>query len=112
MDQQIKEKIFNKAISLEKYGINNLAWNKEDAIALIDSIMCDKVGILGGDVYKLSSRRLEPLYDNWSFEPFKNESQKEYHLRSKIESLKYIKSYPIQLTEIIIFSIIFTEEIK
>lgn len=112
MSHEIKEKIIEKAISLEKYGINDLAWSKEDAQALINSIMKDRVGILGGDVYKIESNRLEPLYDNWSCEIMKNESQEEYYLRSKIESLKYIENYPVQSEEKVVFSITFTEELK
>jgi len=49
-----KEKITQKAISFEKYGVNDLAWSKEDAQSLINSIMKDKVGILGGDVREIA----------------------------------------------------------
>ena len=45
-----------KAISLEGYGINDLAWSKEDAGRLIKEIMKDKIGIFGGDVYKLTPK--------------------------------------------------------
>jgi hypothetical protein len=37
----------------------------------------DKIGILGGDVYKLTSKRLEPLSDNWSCEPREEESEED-----------------------------------
>ena len=66
VNDKIKEKIIKKSISLEKYGINDLAWQKEDAQNLINSIMKDGVGILGGDVYKLTPHHLEPIYDNLS----------------------------------------------
>lgn len=56
-----KEKIIKKSLSLEKYGLNELAWNKENAKNLIRIIMKDPIGIVGGDVYKLTSNRLEPL---------------------------------------------------
>ena len=111
LKQEIKEKITQKSIPLEEYGFNNLAWNKEDAEDFIDKIMKDKIGILGGDVYRLTSTHLEPLSESWSCEPTEKESEEEYYLRSKCESLKYIKSYPVQPGEKILFSITFTEKI-
>ena len=111
LKQEIKEKITQKSIPLEEYGFNDLAWNKEDAEDLIDEIMKDKIGILGGDVYRLTSTHLEPLPENWSCEPTEKESEGEYYLRSKSESLKYIKNYPVQPGEKILFSITFTEKI-
>lgn len=110
MKQEIKEKITQNSISLEEYGLNDLAWSKEDATNLINSIMKDRIGILGGDVYKLTSNRLEPLYDNWACEPSAAESEEEYYLRSKSEALKYIENHLVQAGENIVFSIIFTEK--
>lgn len=111
LKQEIQEKIIQKSISLEEYGFNDLAWNKEDAEDLIHEIMKDEIGILGGDVYKLTSSHLEPLPENWSCEPTEKDSEGEYYLRSKSESLKYIKNYPVQPEEKILFSITFTEKI-
>lgn len=109
-NKEIRQKIFQKSISLEKYGLNDLAWNKKDAKNLIRSIMQDHIGILGGDVYKLQADRLEPLYDNWSCEPTNAESEEEYYKRSKVESLNYIENYSNESEENVIFSITFTEK--
>ncbi len=106
----IKNKIIKDAFFLEKYGINNLAWSKDDAQKLIHLISKDKIGILGGDVYKLTST-LEPLSDNWFCEPNKSESDEEFYVRSKEEALRYVKNYPVKEGERILFSIIFTEQI-
>jgi hypothetical protein len=111
LNQVVKERIMQKSVPLEGYGVNDLAWNKEDAENLIDEIMEDKIGILGGDVYRLTSTHLEPLPENWSCEPTEKESKEEYYIRSKSESLKYIKNYPVQPGEKILFSITFTEKI-
>jgi len=112
MDHKIKEKIIEKAIFLEKYGLYDLAWSKKDAQTLINSIIKDKIGILGGDVYELTPHHLKPLYDNWSCEPYEAESLEEYYLRSKTESLSYIEKYPMHSEEKIVFSITFTEKIE
>lgn len=127
LEKKVREKILKNSIHLDLYG--GLAWKKIDALNLITLIMKDKIGILGGDVYKLSSpydsivkdkteilgeevlklsyTNLEPLGDNWSCIPKKNESSEEYYLRSKIESINYIEKYPLQ--EDILFSITLTE---
>ncbi len=98
LKKEIEEKILKKAIFLEKFGLNELAWTQEDAKNLIHAIMEDKIGILGGDVYKLTFDRLEPLDDNWSCKLNKKESEDEFYLRSKNESLVYIENYPLQST--------------
>lgn len=109
--QEVKEKINQKSISLEEYGFNDLAWEKKDAENLINDLIKDEIGILGGDVFKLTSTHLEPLPESWSCEPFEKESEEEYYFRSKSESLNYIKNYPVQQGEKILFSITFTEKI-
>lgn len=63
----LNRKILKNAISLEQYGLSDLAWNKKNALNLIQDLMKENIGILGGDVYRLSSaNRLEPFSDNWS----------------------------------------------
>lgn len=110
LKHEIKEKINQRFISLKRYGLNDLAWAKEDAKNLINSIIKDRIAILGGDVYRLTPNRLEPLYDNWACEAGATESEEEYHSRSKSESLKYIQNYPVRAGESIVFSITFTEK--
>lgn len=95
----------DKAISLEKFGINDLAWDKENA----KNLMEDEIGILGGDVYKLTNKQLQPTYDNWSCEQKIPESLEDFYARSKKESLNYIYNYPVKDKENIVFSITFTE---
>lgn len=110
LKKEIKEKIMQNSISLEEFGLDDLAWSKKDATNLINSIMKDRIGVLGGDVYELRINHLKSLYDNWACEPSEEESEEEYYLRSKFETLKYIKNYPVQAGEGIVFSITFTEK--
>ena len=105
------EKIIEKVISLEEHGLNDLAWSKEDAINLIQSIMKDRVGILGGDVCELTSNRLKFCGDNWACRRIQTESEEAYNLRSKIKSLQYIEKYPVPPNKKIIFVLVFTEQV-
>lgn len=109
IQKETKEKILQKAISLEKFGMRDLAWEKEDAKHLIMSLMFDYIGILGGDVYKVDLTRIIPTYDNWSCEQKKEESKGDYFFRSKSETFEYINQYPVEPNEQILFSIVFDE---
>ncbi|CRX38694.1 Imm40 family immunity protein [Estrella lausannensis] len=107
----IKKKILEKAVSLEKFGMNDLAWEKDAAVTLINSLMNDDIGILGGSVYKIDSNNFMPMYDNWSCNPDSKEVSKDFNFRSKTRALEYINKYPIYLDERILFSLVFTEDV-
>lgn len=104
-------KILEKAISLKKMGINDLAWEKEDAKALINFLMDDTISVLGGDVYKVIGTEILPLSDNWSCEYHYPATSKEQALKSKIKSLDYINNYPVSSDEKVLFSLTFDEYI-
>jgi hypothetical protein len=89
--------------------LNDFAWEKQDAIELIKSLMMDQIGILGGDVYQIITNELIPICDNWSCESI--ELQNEEFLKIKISSIKYLENYPILDGENIVFSIMFTEQL-
>lgn len=112
LNSKIKEKITCSSISLEKFGVKDFGWTKENAKIFINSIFNDNIGILGGDVYVLSNHSLKPLYDNWFCEQFNTETKEEFFLRSKYESLNYVESYPVKPGEKIIFSLTFTEQLN
>ncbi len=73
--------------------------------------MSDPIGILGGDVYKINANQLIPLYENWSCDPFNNETPKSHFQRSKCASIKYIEDFPIDIDENVVFSITFTKRL-
>ena len=109
MEKEVEKKIAENAISLENFGMNELAWKKKEAEKLIASLMRDNIGVLGGDVYKIYPDRIEPLYDNWSCDSRESESREEYFLRSKSQALSYISSYAVSHGSNIVFSITFTD---
>ncbi|MBS0622495.1 MAG: hypothetical protein JSR80_06020 [Verrucomicrobia bacterium] len=107
----IKQKILEKAMPLTAFGMNDLTWEKEDAKNLINLLMRDDIGILGGSVYKIDSNHLIPMYDNWSCNPGEKEKISDFFLRSKIKASDYIDKYPVDSGEKIVFSIVFTEDV-
>ncbi len=109
IEENVKQKILKDAVSLSRFGVNDIFWEKENAKYLIISLMEDDIGILGGNVYKIDSKKLIPMYDNWFCESKQNETKKEYFLRSKLIAFEYINKYTIYDDEKILFSIGFTE---
>ena len=111
LSSYIKQKILENAVSLNQFGLNDLTWEKESAKILITSLMQDDIGIIGGNVYKIDSGHLIPMYDNWSCNPNEKETKKEYYSRSKLKALDYISKYLVYPNEKILFSLGFTENI-
>ncbi len=66
MNQETKKKILGTATFLDEYGLNDLAWGREDALAMIRSLLEDKIGIFGGDVCLLTQGSLHFSGDNWT----------------------------------------------
>ena len=55
IENEMREKILENALSLVPHGVNDLAWEQDDALNLINSLLNDDIGILGGDVYVFNS---------------------------------------------------------
>jgi hypothetical protein len=111
INNDIKQKILENAVSLERFHINDITYQKEDAKKLIKLLIKDDIGILGGSVYKIDSMRLIPLYDNWACNPNEQETAQEYYMRSKETAFNYIDKYPVDFDENILFSIVFTVDV-
>ena len=62
--KEIENELFKKIISLEKFGLHDLAWEKEEAVKIVQLLINENAGILGGDVYHLVDDKLEFFGDN------------------------------------------------
>jgi hypothetical protein len=114
MNQETKKKILGTATFLDEYGFNDLAWGREDALAMIRSLLEDKIGILGGDACTLTQGALQFSGDNWICQTLENETAEQFYMRSKLLSLAYIENYPVPSTPSemdLLFSVTFTESV-
>lgn len=93
--------------SLKDIGINENAYTKEYAIKLIMQLKKKQIPILGGDVYILENTKISRTIDNWYCNRIEQEAPLNYVERSYQIALKYIESYPIQSTKIVLFSLIY-----
>jgi hypothetical protein len=86
---KIPKNIQEKAIDLTSIGLNEVAWQKGDALLLLDYFDTNSVFVLGGDVLTLQDGTYQHNYDNWFFE--KNEG----NAKDSVQKAKiYISDYP------------------
>jgi len=100
-----------KGINLADWNINRMAWKKKEALEVINYFFnCNaEIGIIGGDVYRLSNNQIIPLYDNWTCDDKKNESNKNYNIRSLFEAKNYIENYQVNDEDNTLFSFVFSD---
>ena len=84
-----------RGISLRGLGINDVAFNREDATLALDLLQASATPILGGDVYSQRAARIELAYANWHSEPKSNETRAQFAERSCLEAKRYIADYPL-----------------
>ncbi|MCH9633989.1 MAG: hypothetical protein S4CHLAM7_07230 [Chlamydiae bacterium] len=106
--KSLENKILKNSISLEKYSLNDFAWDKKSALDMLNSILNEDLGVLGGDVYQMTEKRLISNGENWFSEANEGEDKRAFFLRSKLEAIKYIQQFPVGEEENIIFAIVFT----
>jgi len=100
----LPEQIISSGISLESIGVNEVAWEYEMALSVVDFLKDNRMPILGGDVYKRIAGEVVPTYDNW----FVNRSECGYLMQRTFEKAKtYILDYAKNHGEGYLYSIIF-----
>lgn len=107
LKQYIDPEITKTAVNLKDIGLNELAWSKTSAIAVIESVSTQNVVILGGDVYRRMSNDIASTYDNWSCTRLEGELQDAYAKRSCKKALDFITNYDTTNNEEIMFVLVF-----
>ncbi|WFS63382.1 Imm40 family immunity protein [Pseudodesulfovibrio thermohalotolerans] len=83
-------KLLSAGTSLHEYGICNWAFNRRDAIVVLDGFKKLKIPVLGGDVYKFENGNPVSTYENWYCEQFEDESHEEFISRSILIATEFI----------------------
>jgi hypothetical protein len=110
MAKIIPKNLWKKGLKLNSWGINEIAWKKNDSLEVIDYLLQTyDVGLSGGDVYFLKNSELIPSYDNWFCDPLPSESIQDFNKRSLRIAKKYIKNYPINTEDNTLFSFVFSD---
>ena len=90
----IPDDLKSRAIELSPMGFNELAWERGDAIVLLNSLRGTNTIILGGDVLKRVENNWKHNYDNWHFDPSALNSLEKNSEDSITSAERYIQNYP------------------
>ncbi len=86
----ISNELLKKGISLLSLGINEYAWDKDNIKEIFEELSKRKIGILGGDVYKIENENIKMTFDSWYMN---KDSSEEFYQKSKLRALRYIEDY-------------------
>ena len=90
----LPETLLLRAKSLESLVLQENAWTKNDALELLAQLEGTDVAVLGGDVYSVSSGRLEPSYESWFCERRPREGLFAYAERSQQKAKAFLRAFP------------------
>lgn len=94
------------AISLEAIHEVEVAWPRNEAMAVVHALCSRRVPILGGDVIASEGGRLRLVGESWHCDRSRDEGESEYLGRSVSAALDYIGSYPDGVWEKTLFLIV------
>jgi hypothetical protein len=80
-------------IDLKPHGVNNILFDRIDALQVVDLLSGLGIPILGSDVYVKEDQGYNVTYDNWFCDQESDESFKEFVLRSCLVTKAYIENY-------------------
>lgn len=74
---------------------NDVAWDRDDALRVIDSACNNAVAIVGGDVWEVHGpgSNLSITYDNWSSDQRDGEDGTAYAQRSCDEARRFVEAF-------------------
>ena len=100
------QSVLSRGIPLKESGINNWAFDKEDALQVLCDLKSKGVPVFGGDVYEKKGTKIELGFDNWYCERNEHEDQSDFVERSILRAKSYITSYKPAVESNILFSFV------
>lgn len=91
---QYQQVLRARGISLEAFGVSDIALERADAISALEFLREASVPVLGGDVYFQREGRIELAYANWHCDPIADEPPGDYLSRSFVAAEHYINRFP------------------
>jgi hypothetical protein len=93
-ETEYRRLIESKGISLQCLGIAEIALTRLDAILAASLLRNASIPILGGDVFFKKPAGIELAYANWHSDPMEGEDRERFAIRSCLDALNYIESFP------------------
>jgi len=102
------EELINLAKPLEHLGISEMAWDRENAIKVVEFLYKNNYAIIGGDVYKIVKGNLDSTYDSWYSNRNEAKSNQDFLQESINRAKAYINQYHERNGRDYYYSIVFT----
>jgi len=99
--------LLNKAKTLEHFGIAEMAWDWQNAIAVVEFLCEYNYAVLGGDVYRLINGDLESTYDSWYINKDVAKSREQFIGETKDRAISYINQYHERNGDDCYYSVVF-----
>ncbi len=90
LNRILSSELLQQGVDLKSLGINEYAWDSDTIKKVFDELARKRIGILGGDVYKISGNRIEVTCDNWYAN---HDGSDDFYQKSRIIALEYIDKY-------------------
>jgi hypothetical protein len=92
---KLSEELNLNSISLKEIGLCEKAWQKDDAIQVVEYLYNNRYPILGGDVYEYEDieNSICSTYDSWYTNESDFKTAQEFLLKSKDIAINYIINY-------------------
>lgn len=87
-----RELIRERGIPLDQWnpGSHEVAFNKENALKVLDALEGSNIAVLGGDVVRIDHGRLKYVYAQWNTEMTGEETAVEFAKRSRLAAGDYV----------------------
>jgi len=99
--------LLDSAKALKQLGLQEIAWEHNDALRVMECLGDKGYLILGGDVYRLTENSLESTYDSWYINRDNSRSWSEVVRESVEKGISYIAKYRELNGENFLYSIVF-----
>ena len=83
--------------SLDELGVNSVAFEKREALHLLEYLKNEIIPIIGIDIYEMKEGIIDfsSNYDSWSCDRKENESLSDFVKRSHKSAYEYVDNYSI-----------------
>lgn len=105
--EEVPEELRSLAVFVDGPDFSHLAWPREDAMAVIESLKSTTVAISGGDVIRSEAWGFVPAGDYWLCDRIQGEDRFSYARRSHDRALGYIEDYEEGPTANLLFALTF-----
>jgi len=107
LPSEIPEELRADAVFVEGPGFSEMAWPREEALAVIESLMGTLVAVSGGDVYRSEAWGFVPAYEYWLCDRIQGEDSVNYAQRSRATAKRFVESHGGERPESVLFALAF-----